>query len=146
MSLSNAHETTLLALMFTNVAMANFGDASGLQPAATVGSTQLALSTGTLADTDTLLTSSEVAYTGYARPTQARSAAGWTVAGNQASNAALISFGNDTTGTQTAHSLGLGFIASGNVLSLWAILTADLIINIGVNPQFAIGALIWNVD
>ena len=147
MSASNALETALLALMFNNTACANFGDAGGLQPSSAPGSTQLALSTGTLADTDTLLTASETAYTTYARPTQARSAAGWTVSGNQVSNAALITFGLDTVGAGVvAHSLGLGFIATGNVLALWAILTADLTINPGVTPQFAIGSLIWNVD
>ena len=147
MSASNAFETSLLSLLFNNAGIANVGDGTGLPAAATAGSTQLALSTGTLGDTDTLMTASQVAYTGYARPVQARSAAGWTVAGNQATNAAAILFGNMTAGgPQTAHSLGLSFIATGDVLHLWAVLTADLIINPGVNPQFAIGAALWSID
>jgi hypothetical protein len=97
-------------------------------------------------DTDALLTADEVAYTGYTRPTQARSAAGWTISGDTASNAALIQFGEMSAGgPDTVVHLGLGFIATGDVLRLHADLEDDLVINDGVNPQFAIGALDWTL-
>lgn len=146
MSASNDFENKLWLLLFNNTTLANIGDATGLVGSTGAGSTQLALSTGTLADTDTLLTSSEATYTGYARQTQARSSGGWTVSNNSASNAALIQFGNDTSGTNTIHSVGLGFLATGDNIRLWAILTADLVVNAGVNPQFAIGACAWTID
>ena len=46
-------------------------------------------------------------------------------------------------GPDTVVHLGLGFISTGNTLRLHQDLTADLVINNGVNPQFAIGALDW---
>lgn len=143
-SMVDAFENSLMLLLFNNTAIANIGDATGLPATATAGSTQLALSTSALTDADTLLTATEVAYTGYVRPTQARSSGGWTVSGAVASNAALIQFGEMTAGgPDTVVHLGLGFIATGNVLRLQQDLNADLVINNGVNPQFAIGALTW---
>lgn len=142
--MTNGFETDLATLLFNNTTIANIGDATGLVGSTSAGSTQLALSTSALTDADTLLTATEVAYTGYARPTQARSSAGWTISGDTASNAALVQFGEMTAGgPDTVVHLGLGFIATGNVLRLHQDLTADLVINNGVNPQFAIGALDW---
>lgn len=144
---TNAFETALLNLLFNNTALANVGDATGLSATAAPGSTQLALSTVALTDTDTLLTATEVAYSTYARPLQARSSAGWTVSGDTASNAALIQFGEMTAGgPDTVVHVGLGFIATGDILRLHADLNGDLTINNGVNPQFAIGALDWTIN
>jgi hypothetical protein len=142
--MTNGFENVLALLLFNNTAIANIGDAGGLPGSTGAGSTQLALSTVALTDADTLLTATEVVYTGYARPTQARSSGGWTVAADTASNAALVQFGEMTAGgPDTVVHLGLGFIASGDVLRLHQDLVADLVINNGVNPQFAIGALDW---
>lgn len=147
MSAVNAFETALLSLLFNNSDITNIGDASGLVGSSGAGSTQLALQDTALAETDTLLTAQEVSYTGYSRPTQARSGAGWTVSGDTASNAALIQFGEMTAGGPvTAVHVGLGFIATGDVLRLEADLDSDLVINNGINPQFAIGALDWTLD
>lgn len=143
-SMVDGFETALAQLLFTNTTLANIGDATGLVGSTTAGSTQLSLHTSALTDASTLLTSNEVAYTGYARPTQPRSGSGWTVSGDTASNAALIQFGEMTAGgPDTVVHLGLGFIATGDVLRLHQDLAADLVINNGVNPQFAIGALDW---
>jgi hypothetical protein len=145
-SMTDGFENALALLLFNNTGIANIGDATGLPATAAPGSTQLALSTVALSDVDTLLTATEVAYTGYARPTQARAsgAGGWTVTGATADNASLIQFGEMTAGgPDTVVHLGLGFLATGNVLRLHQDLTADLVINDGVNPQFAVGALDW---
>lgn len=148
MSAVDSFENGLLLLLFNNTALTNIGNAGGLLATSSAGSTQLSLHNASgLADSDTLLTANQLNYTGYARQTQARSSGGWTVSGNSASNAALIQFGNMTAGgPQTAHAVGLGFLATGDVLRLWATLTADLVINNGVNPQFAIGACAWTLD
>ncbi len=143
-SLVDAFETALLQHLFQNAAIANIGDATGLPAAAGAGSTQLALATVAYIDADTLLTADEVAYTGYARPTQPRSAAGWDVTNDVASNDALIQFGEMTAGgPDTVVHVGLGFIATGDILRMHQDLNQDLVINNGVNPQFAIGALTW---
>jgi hypothetical protein len=143
-SMTNGFENVLALLLFNNTGIANIGDATGLPGSSSAGSTQLALSTSALTDADTLLTATEVAYTGYARPTQARSSAGWTISSDTASNTALIQFGEMTAGgPDTVVHVGLGFIGTGDVLRLHQDLVADLVINNGVNPQFAIGALDW---
>lgn len=147
MSATNAFETALLTLLFNNTGISNIGDATGLPATATAGSSQLSLHTVALDDTDTVLTADEVAYTGYARPTQARSSGGWTISGNTASNAALIQFGEMTAGgPDTVVHMGCGLLATGDALRFHADLNADLVINNGVNPQFAIGALDWTLD
>lgn len=144
-SMTNAFETSLSIHLFQNADIANVGDAAGVQNSAADGSTQLALSTSALTDADTLLTATEVAYTGYARPTQSRTGStGWTSSADTISNAALIQFGEMTAGgPDTVVHLGLGFLSTGNQLDLHQDLAADLVINNGVNPQFAIGALDW---
>ena len=143
-SMTDGFENVLALLLFNNTTIANIGDATGLVGSTSAGSTQLALATVAYIDGDTLLTADEVAYTGYARPLQARSSAGWTVTNDTASNAALIQFGEMTAGgPDTVVHVGLGFLATGDVLRLHQDLTADLVINNGVNPQYAIGALDW---
>jgi hypothetical protein len=147
MSLVNDLENKLLLLLFNNTGIANIGDATGLPGSSGAGSSQLSLHTSALDDTSTVLTSNEVAYTGYARPTQTRNGSGWTVSGNNASNAALVQFGEMSAGgPDTVVHLGVGLIATGDVLRIHADLDADLVINNGINPQFAIGALDINVD
>jgi len=143
-SMTDGFETALATLLFNNTSITNIGDAAGIIKSTADGSTQLSLHTAALTDADTLMTATEVAYTGYARPTQARTAAGWVITGDTADNAALIQFGNMTAGGPvTAVHLGLGFIATGSVLRLQRTLVSSLVINNGVNPQFAIGACDW---
>lgn len=143
-SMVDAFENSLALLLFNNTTLANIGDATGLVGSGAAGSTQLALTSVALTDASTVLTSNELSYTGYARPTQARSSGGWTVTNDTADNAALIQFGEMSAGGPvTAVHVGLGFISTGNVLRLQKSLTSNLVINNGVNPQFAIGALDW---
>jgi fermentation-respiration switch protein FrsA (DUF1100 family) len=140
----NAFENSLALLLFNNTSITNIGDASGLVGSSGAGSTRLALHTSALSDTTADMTVTEVAYTGYARPTQARSGAGWTVTNDTVDNAALIQFGEMSAGgPDTVVHLSLGFMATGDVIRLHQDLAADLVINNGVNPQFAIGALDW---
>ncbi len=141
-SMTDAFETNLGLLVFQNADLANVGDAAGLQNSAAAGSAQLALATVAYIDADTLLTADEVAYTGYARPTQTRDGTGWTSSSDTISNGELEQFGEMTAGgPDTVVHVGLGFLATGNQLDLHQDLASDLVINNGVNPQFAIGAL-----
>jgi hypothetical protein len=143
-SMVDALENSLMLLLFNNTAIGNIGDATGLVGSTSAGSSQLALSTSALSDSSADLTVTQVVYTGYARPTQARSSAGWTVSGAVASNAALIQFGEMTAGgPDTVVHLGLGLMATGDVIRLHQDLNANLVINDGVNPQFSIGSLTW---
>lgn len=141
---TNLAEDDFLDLFFTNVDFPNVGDAAGLQNSATAGSLFASLhAADAIGDTSTLQTDNEVAYTGYARQGIARSTAGWTVASGTVDNDSLVQFGEMTAGgPDTVTDVGLGSAVSGaGVLQIWGQVTTDLVINNGVNPQFAAGAL-----
>lgn len=141
-------EDDLLDLIFTNVAAPNVGDAGGLLPSVGAGNWHISLHTGdALTDASTLQTDSEAAYTGYARQAVVRSTAGWTVASGNVDNDAAITFPISTSGPETETDVGLGFAVSGaGVLQIWSQLLADLIVNNGITPEFAIGALDISLD
>ena len=145
MSATNLFEDDLLDLLFTNVAAPNVGDAAGLPPSVGAGTWTIALHTGNaIDDTSTLQTQSVAAYTGYANQTVVRSVAGWTVATGTATNDAIISFGNASTGPETETDVSLGSFAG--AMQIFSTLDADLIVNIGVTPEFAISALAISLD
>ena len=142
---TNLFQDDLLDLIFTNVAAPNVGDVGGLLPSATPGNYAISLHTGnTIDDTSTVQTQAEAAYTGYTRQDVVRSTGGWTVSGGTATNDAIISFGTSSTGPETETDVGLGGFAG--VLQIWSTLDADLIVNIGVTPEFAISALAVSLD
>ena len=147
MTLSNAAETDFLELLFTNLDWANIGDAGGLQNSAVAGVFYIGLHTGDPGEAGDQ-TTNECAYTGYARVSVVRSGAGFTVAGNNVSNAAAVTFGEATAGTPesaTHFSIGTDASGAGNLLMSGA-LDATLVINNGIIPSFAIGALDTNAD
>lgn len=146
MSATNAAETALLNLIFANSAWANIGDASGLQPSATAGNLYVSLHTADPGETGNQ-TTSEANYTGYARVAVARSGAGWTVSGNNASNAAAVAFGACTAGSSTVTHFGIGTADTGNGNLLFSgQLTAQLAVSAGITPSFAIGELDVTAD
>jgi len=84
----------------------------------------------------------EVAYTGYARVAVTRANnSGWTVAGNNAVNAANITFPQATGGNNTAAFFGIGEnnTGTGGLLFYSGALTANLTIVNGITPQFGAG-------
>lgn len=146
MSMSNASETNLLNLLFNNVDWPNVGDAAGLQNSAAAGSFYVALHTADPTDTGDQ-TTSEVSYTGYARVAVARSGAGFTVSGNQVSNAATVQFGECTAGSATATHFSVGLLSAGAGDILYSgALSASRAISAGITPLFNPGALQGTVD
>src|SRR3989304_7835788 len=95
MSKGNTFENELLLHIFNNAAITLIGDAAGLLPSAGAGSLYIALHTAEPGEAGDQ-TTSEVAYTGYARVGVARSGAGWTVTANAVENTAAITFGQRT--------------------------------------------------
>jgi len=146
MSMSNASEQNLLELLFQNAAWPNFGDASGLQPSATAGSLYVALHTSDPGEAGNQ-TTNEASYVGYARVAVARSGAGFTVSGNEVSNAATVQFGECTSGsaTVTHFSVGLASAGAGEILYSGA-LSASRAISAGITPLFNPGQLTGTVD
>jgi hypothetical protein len=146
MSLSNASETALLSLLFNNTAWAGIGDAGGLQPSVAAGNLFIALHTADPGETGNQSTS-EAAYTGYARVSVARSAGGFTVAGNQVSNTATVQFGECTAGSATVTYFSVGVATSGSTAILYrGALSASRAISAGITPLFNSGALTGTAD
>lgn len=141
MSKGNTFENELLLLIFNNDALPLIGDASGLQPSASDGSLYVSLHTGDPGEGGNQ-TTSEAAYTSYARVAVARTTGGWTVSGNAVSNAALVQFPQCTGGSETLTHFAVGTASSstGKVLYKGA-LSSSLAVSSGIQPQFAIGDL-----
>jgi hypothetical protein len=140
MSMSNTSETGLLQLLFQNLAWANIGDASGLQPSATAGSFYVRLHSADPGEAGTGDTS-EISYTGYAPVAVARSAGGFSIAGDTVSNAATVQFGECTAGTASASHFSV-CVGSGAGAAILYRGTLDNTRNIssGITPLFNPGA------
>jgi hypothetical protein len=144
MSATNVFENGLLSLIFENANYANVGDATGLRGSSTAGVFYISLHTADPTETGTQ-TSSETAYTSYARVSVARSTAGWSVASGVADNDAAITFAQcGVTGATISH-VGIGSDTSG-AGNLFLKGTAVLVVSTGVTPQFAAGALDISLD
>ncbi len=147
MSATNEFETALLNLIFLNTDVAGVGDAAGLQNSAAAGSLYVSLHTADPGEAGEQ-TTSETAYTNYARVAVARSGAGWTVAGNNASNAAAVAFPTcGVTGATLTH-FGIGTDSSGGtgMLLFKGALTSSLVVSSGITPSFAIGEIDVTAD
>jgi hypothetical protein len=119
---TTAFANNLLQLIYQNTALANIGNASGLagsSGAGSPGSLYVSLHTSD-PTTSGNQSSNEANYTGYARVAVARSGAGWTIAGNQAANAAIIQFNACTGGSNTINFFGIGTALSGAGNLLWS--------------------------
>lgn len=141
MSKGNTFENDLMLLIFNNTNAADIGDATGLRGSSTAGSLYVCLHTGDPGEAGNA-TTSECAYTSYARVAVARSGAGWTVTGNAVTNAALIQFPQCTGGSETATHFSITVASSGTSKILYkGALSASLAISSGIQPQFAAGEL-----
>ena len=145
MSATNAFETAILALIFENANSGlNIGDATGLRGSTTPGSVYVSLHTADPGETGTQ-TTTESAYTNYARQAVARSTAGWTATAGVCDNDAAINFpACGATGSTVTH-VGVGSNIS-TAGDLYVSGTASLTVSTGVTPQFAIGALDITLD
>jgi hypothetical protein len=146
MSATNVFENGLLSLIFENANYANVGDATGLRGSSTAGVFYISLHTADPTDAGTQ-TSSETAYTNYARVSVARSTAGWSVASGVADNDATITFPQGGASGSTLTHFGIGSDTSGTGnLFMWGALTASLAVSNLVTPSFAAGALDVTLD
>lgn len=140
MSFSDAAEQAILDLLFINSNFANFGDATGLRGSSTAGSLYFSLHTADPADAGSQ-TTSEAAYTGYARVGVARSGAGFTRTGSSVSPNATVAFGTWTAGATTVLTHGgIGLASAGaGVLLMKGALSASITPGAGVTPQILAG-------
>lgn len=146
MSATNAFEDKILGLYLTNVDATNIGDAGGLRGSVTAGSVYCSLHTANPNETGTQ-TTSEAAYSPYARQAIPRTTAGWTVLSGTCDNDSAINFPLCTAGSETITHFGLGSAISGvGNLDIWGALTSGLVVSANVTPSFAAGALDVTLD
>ena len=146
MSFSNAAENAILLHLFQNLDYANIGDVTGLRSSTAAGVFYVGLHTADPGEAGTQSTS-EIAYTGYARVSVARTSGGWTVSGNAVSNTAAVNFPACTAGSGTATHFSIGSNASGaGNLLLSGSLTGSLAISAGITPAFSAGQLQATLD
>jgi hypothetical protein len=112
MSKSNTFENDFVKLAFQNADIANIGDAGGLRGSVAAGSLYWSLHSAWPGEAGDQ-TTSEIAYTGYARVAGARSAGGFTVTGNAVNPAANVDFPQCTGGSAAARFFGIGASSSG---------------------------------
>jgi hypothetical protein len=141
MSKGNTFENDLLLLIFNNTDAALIGDATGLRGSSSAGSLYLSLHTADPGEGGNQ-TTSEAAYTSYARVAVARSGSGWTVTGNAVTNAALVQFPTATGGSETIthFAVGTASTSTGKILYKGA-LSASLAVSSSIQPQFSAGEL-----
>ncbi len=147
MSKSNAFETAFLLLVLNNTDIANIGDATGLRGSTVAGSLFVSLHTADPGEAGTQATN-ETTYTSYARVAVARTAGGWTVAGNAASNTATVTFPTCTAGAaQLVTHFAIGVASAGATVVLFkGALTASVSVGPGVTPLFNAGQLSGTED
>lgn len=134
----NTNAINYLKLVFQAVNWANVADNTATSPL-----TNLFVSLHTADPTASgSQTSSEAAYSGYARVAVARTSSGWSISGETISNVNAITFPASTSGPESETWVGVGTATSGAGVLLWAgPLTATLVVNNGITPSFAAGAL-----
>ena len=138
MSKGNTFENDWLLLVFNATAIANIADNAASSPLTNL---YVSLHTGDVGEAGNQ-TTNEATYTSYARVAVARSGSGWTVSGNEATNAAAINFPACTGGSNTITHFAVGTASSGTGKVLYkGALTASLAVSSGITPSFAAGAL-----
>ncbi|MFM7009121.1 MAG: hypothetical protein ACKO0Z_07265 [Betaproteobacteria bacterium] len=110
MSKGNTFENDLLKLIFNATAIANLADNAATSPLTNIYVSLHTADPGEAGDQ----TTSEIAYTGYARVAVARTSGGWTITANSVSPVANIEFGAMTGGAGgTVTHVGIGTASSG---------------------------------
>jgi hypothetical protein len=133
MSKGNTFENDLLKLIFQAVAIANIADNAAASPITNIYVSLHTADPGEAGDQ----TTSETAYTGYARIAVLRTSGGWTVTANSVSPVANIDFGECTAapGGAITH-FGAGTLASGAGKLLYSgTVTPNITMAVGVIPR-----------
>jgi hypothetical protein len=143
MSKGNTFENQILEHILNNANVALVGDATGLRGSTTAGSLYLALHTADPGEAGDQ-TTSETAYTSYARVACARDGTVWTVTNNSAALAAAKDFPACTAspgGDITHISLGTASSGAGKILYKGA-LTPNIAMAVGRIPRLGTGTTI----
>lgn len=132
MSKGNTFENDLLKLIFNGTAIANIADNAGTSPLTNL---YVSLHTADPGETGNQSTS-EAAYTSYARVAVARTTGGWTVTNNSVSPVANIDFPAATGGSETETHFGVGTASSSTGKLLYSgTVTPNIAVSSGVTPR-----------
>lgn len=132
MSFSDSTEQAIMALIYNATAWANYADNAATTPQTQVS---VALHTADPGEAGTQSTS-EIAYTSYARVNVNRNSGGWSVTGGVVSPVATISFPAGTGGSGTASFFTTGKTGGGAsaVLNRGTV-SPSIVTGSGVTPQ-----------
>jgi hypothetical protein len=132
---SDTTEADILKLYFNATAIANVADNAATSPLTNIA---VALHTADPGDTGTQ-TTSESAYTSYARTNVARTSGGWTISGTaptQAAPAANIDFAAGTGGSGTVTNFSTGKTGGGaTTIHMAGTVTPNIVTGNGVTPR-----------
>lgn len=129
----------LLKLIFNGTAWTSIADNTATSPATNL---YLSLHTADPGVGGTQSTS-ETSYTNYVRIAVARTSGGWAVVTNTASNAALAQFAQCGATGATLTYVAIGMLSTGAGIILYSgALNSALAVANGIQPQFALGALV----
>lgn len=139
MSKGNTFENDLLKLIFNATAMANVADNAAASPLTNLYASLHTADPGEAGDQ----TTSEAAYTGYARVAVARTTGGFTVTANSVSPVADITFpaGTGGTGTATYWAVGTAVSGVGKLLYSGAI-SPSIVMGNGITPKITTASTI----
>lgn len=132
MSFSNTTETAIMSLIFCATAWGNYADNAASSPQTDIA---VALHTADPGEAGSMSTS-ESAYTSYARQSVARTTGGWTVTNNSVSPVANIDFPAATGGTETISYGSAGKTGGGAAAILMSgAVTPNISVVSGVTPR-----------
>jgi hypothetical protein len=138
-SKGNTFESDLLSLIFKATAIANIADNAAASPLTNLFVALHTADPGEAGDQ----TTSECAYTSYARVTVARTAGGWSVASGSCSPVASIDFPAATGGSETATFASVGVATSGASKILYSgAISPTIVISSGVTPRLTTASTI----
>ena len=142
--MTNTFENDIALLLFNNTSITDIGDAGGILQSVADGNLYVALFTAdpTEAGTQT----NEATFGAYARQAVPRTVGGWTVSTNQASNAALITFPEATSGSETITHFGIMDSLTTGTMLFHSNVTTPRAVATGVTLEYAIGALTVTFD
>jgi len=139
MSKGNTFENDLVKLIFAGTAIANIADNAASSPLTNL---YLALHTADPGEGGSQ-TTSECAYTSYARVAVARNSGGFTVSNNTATLTSNVDFPTATGGSETATYFSVGTASSGTGKILYSgAISPTIAISTGVTPRLTTGTTI----
>lgn len=139
MSKGNTFENDLVKLIFAGTAIANIADNAASSPLTNL---YLALHTADPGEGGSQ-TTSECAYTSYARVAVARNSGGFTVSNNTATLTSNVDFPPATGGSETATYFSVGTASSGTGKILYSgAISPTIAISTGVTPRLTTGTTI----